>query len=555
MSRSHWFSRCAFVTATWAALSIAASASVAAELEPTEEMIAMADGVRLATDVYLPDDRTDPVPTIYIATPYGKVSGKSYASIMCPQGYAVVSQDIRGRGKSEGNDAIVFHHHGWAKNRDGQDTLRWIAAQRWSNGRVGTLGGSAVGITQNMEAPGAPDCLQAQYVEVACSDFYSQAAYQGGAFRLCLLEGWLKGTQMDPENLRTFVAHPSKDDFWAELDPESQATRVNAPGVFVGGWYDIFNQGSINSFLAIQNLGGPRARGRCRLIMGPWAHGPFNELVYPANAERSRVKAGDFRRWFDSTLKDEANGAADDKPVHYYVMGDTTDSNAPGNYWRAADTWPPRVESRPYYFHADGRLAAGAPTENDAAKTYKYDPKNPVPTIGGQNLLIPKGPMDQAKVESRDDVLLFTSDVLDAPLEVSGRIMAKLYVASDCPDTDFTVKLCDVYPDGRSMLVTDGILRARHRVSLSHEDFLQPGEVYEIEVDLWSTSLVLNRGHRLRVAVSSSNNPRFEPNPNTGHAFRADAETRVATNTLHLSATRPSHIVLPIYTGPEDREE
>jgi putative CocE/NonD family hydrolase len=157
--------------------------------------------------------------------------------------------------------------------------------------------------------------------------------------------------------------------------------------------------------------------------------------------------------------------------------------------------------------------------------------------------------MDQRRLESRPDVLVFTTDVLTRPVEVTGRIRAKLYVSSDCPDTDFTAKLTDVYPDGRSMLVTDGIRRARFRRSFEREDFLEPGKVYELDVDLWSTSLIFNKGHRIRVAVSSSNAPRFEPNPNTGHAFRADKETRIATNTLHLSERYPSQILLPIYAG------
>jgi putative CocE/NonD family hydrolase len=173
-----------------------------------------------------------------------------------------------------------------------------------------------------------------------------------------------------------------------------------------------------------------------------------------------------------------------------------------------------------------------------------------VPTVGGQNLLIAKGPMDQRKIETRDDVLLFTTDILAEPVEVTGRLAAKLFVSSDCPDTDFTAKLCDVYPDGRSMLVTDGILRARFRKSFSEENLLEPGQTYELAVDLWSTSLVFNKGHRIRVAISSSNAPRFEPNPNTGKPFRADNEARVATNTLHVSADHPSAIVLPIYSGP-----
>ena len=207
----------------------------------------------------------------------------------------------------------------------------------------------------------------------------------------------------------------------------------------------------------------------------------------------------------------------------------------------------------PFYFHPDGTLVRGKPPEGNDARTYTYDPKDPVPNVGGQELGVPLGPMDQRRVEKRPDVLLFTTDELKEPVEVTGRITAKLFVSSDCPDTDFTVKLCDVYPGGGSMLVTDGILRARYHKSFEKESFLEPGNVYELNVDLWSTSLVFNKGHRIRVAVSSSNSPRFEANPNTGRPFRADKETRVAKNTLHLSAKYPSHIVLPVYDASHDR--
>jgi putative CocE/NonD family hydrolase len=237
---------------------------------------------------------------------------------------------------------------------------------------------------------------------------------------------------------------------------------------------------------------------------------------------------------------------AHEKAVHYYVMGDPTDPKAPGNFWRHADDWPPVSRATDFYFHADGTLVPeAAPTGHDA-KNYTYDPRDPVPNVGGQELGVPLGPKDQRRVERRADVLLFSTDELKQPIEVTGRITARLFVSSDCPDTDFTVKLCDVYPDGRSMLVTDGILRARYHQSFEKESFLEPGKVYELAVDLWSTSLVFNQGHRIRVAVSSSNSPRFEANPNTGKPFRADKETRVARNTLHLSSMHPSRIVLPV---------
>ena len=513
------------------------------KIQPTLQMVVMRDGTKLATDVYLPPIGRPPYPVVLMRTPYGRRGGQGDAQRLCPQGYVLVSQDIRGRGKSQGHHAVIFHNGGWGKRRDGHDTLRWIASQPWCNGNVATLGGSALGITQNMLAPDAPDVLRGQVVSVAFSDMYSQSAYQGGVWRKSLLEGWLTLTGMVDVNLKTFRDHPNYDEFWVELNPEAQAHRVNVPGVFIGGWYDIFLQGTINSFVAIHNHGGPNARGRCRLIIAPIAHGGFNELKYPSNS--GIPLAAEQSRLFDYWLKGEDNRAENDKAVHYYVMGDPTDHHAPGNFWREADNWPPPSDPTAFYFHPARRLVRGTPPNRTEAVSYRYDPQNPVPTIGGQNLLLPKGPMDQRKIESRPDVLLFTTDVLAEPVEVTGRIHAMLYVSSDCPDTDFTVKLTDVYPDGRSMLVTDGILRARFRDSFERPEFLQPGQIYELTVDLWSTSLVLNKGHRIRVAVSSSNAPRFEPNPNTG----ATDAPRVATNTLHLSSEHPSHILLPIYRG------
>jgi predicted acyl esterase len=514
------------------------------EARTLDAMVPMQDGTELATTVYLPEG-AGPFPVVVSRTPYNKDGLKGDAGKFVRRGYAFVAQDIRGRFKSKGHHAIIFHNDGWENPHDGHDTLRWITGQPWCNGKIGSTGGSALGITQNMAAPGAPDGLKGQFVVVAISDMYSQGAYQGGAFRTGLLENWLKATGMTDVNLKTFVAHPDYDRFWAGLNPEAQAGRVHAPAVFLGGWYDIFLQGTINSFVTIQDHGGEGARGRCRLILAPIGHGTMTELKYPANASKF-PKCGDNAAWFDHVLKGLANGVEKEKPVHYYVMGDPTDKNAPGNYWRSADAWPPPAAETAYYLHPDGRLAASDPPAAGGKHSYRYDPAFPVPTVGGAELGTDIGPKDQRKVESRGDVVLFSSDALADPIEVTGRVTAKLCVSSDCPDTDFTVKLTDVYPDGRSMLVTDGVLRARFRDSFEHEKLLEPGKIYEVAVDLWSTSIVFNRGHKIRVAVSSSNAPRFDPNPNTGHAFRADKESRVATNTVYFSKEHPSRILLPV---------
>jgi predicted acyl esterase len=541
-----------------AILALAAVASVCPAQAPpspraTAQKVAMGDGVKLATDVYLPGDGTGRYPVLVVRTPYDKSKGgPALAANFVRRGYAVVIQDLRGRFKSEGHHAIIFGNDGLGEHQDGPDTIKWIAKQPWCNGKIGSFGGSALGITQNMAAAGAPDELKAQFVAVAFSDYYRQGAYQGGAFRKQLLEGWLRATGMLEKNLATFVAHPRYDDFWKKLNSETYAAKVRAPAVYYGGWYDIFLQGTINSFVATHYHGGKGAKGKCRLVIGPFGHGQFKELKYPTNATRGPACADAFA-WFDYTLRGKDNAIAREKAVHYYVMGDPTDPKAPGNFWRHVDDWPPPSKPAAFYFHPDHTLVRGLPPRGNDQKMYTYNPKDPVPTIGGQELGVPLGPMDQRRLENRSDVLLFSTDKLKEPVEVTGRITAQLFVSSDCPDTDFTVKLCDVYPDGRSMLVTDGILRTRYHKSFETQSLLQPGRVYALNVDLWSTSLVFNKGHRIRVAVSSSNSPRFEANPNTGRAFRADKETRVAKNTVHLSMKYASRIMLPVYAATNDR--
>jgi predicted acyl esterase len=509
-------------------------------------MVPMRDGTRLATDVYLPRFPRAAVPVILVRTPYGRHEVKKIAArYVCRRGYGLVVQDMRGRYGSQGDDRAAFRSDGWGVNRDGHDTIRWIARQCWCNGDVATWGVSAMGVAQNMLAPDAPAALKAQHVMMAFSDMYSQATYQGGVLRKSLVEGWTTRYRYNPANLATIRAHPHYDDFWSEFNSAAQAHRANAPAVFWGGWHDIFVQGAIDSFVGVHNRGGPRAKGKCRLILGPWTHDDLERLADPRKAA-CWPRAGEAFRFFEYWLKGRCNGVPGDRPVHYYVMGDRCDRSAPGNCWRTADNWPPPSRPTKFHLHADGRLRTAAPSDPEGRLRYRYDPQDPVPTLGGRNIILRQGPRDQRAVESRDDVLLFSTAPLPRPLEVTGRVRARLFVESDCPDTDFTVKLTDVYPDGRSMLIADGILRARYHRSFAREDLLKPGEVYAIDVDLWSTSIAFNRGHVIRIAVSSSNAPRFEPNPNTGEHPDQATTTRIATNTLHLNSDYPSHVLLPV---------
>jgi len=536
-----------------AVLLLLPSSGSALGVKKITRMVPMRDGTRLATDVYLPQVTLKAYPAVLIRTPYGKNRITiRHARYALHNHCILVVQDLRGRFQSQGDGALVFHDDGWENNRDGHETIRWISRQPWCNGKVGTWGPSAMGIVQNLMAPDAPPSLQAQFVMMAFSNMYTQAVYQGGAFRKELVEGWIAKNGFQEQNLQELRSRPKYDPFWDDVNPEAQAHRVNVPAIFEGGWHDAFLQGTINSFVTVNTQGGAAARGNCRLIIGPWAHTDIRRLVDPTIRSNQPLAADPFR-FFGHWLSGDANGVRCDRPVHYYVMGDRTDRRAPGNFWRSADTWPPPARLVPFHFHADGTLRPETvPTAEDRL-SYRYDPKNPVPTLGGQNLNLPSGPKDQRPVESRPDVLLFTTERLTEPLEITGRIKARLYVSSDCPDTDFTVKLTDVYPDGRSLLVADGILRGRYHRSFTEEELLEPGKVYVMTVDLWSTSIVVNRGHKIRVAVSSSNAPRFEPNANTGRPAGETTETRVATNTLHLSPEHPSRILLPIYDAPAGR--
>jgi putative CocE/NonD family hydrolase len=241
---------------------------------------------------------------------------------------------------------------------------------------------------------------------------------------------------------------------------------------------------------------------------------------------------------------DGANDFDNWPTVIYYVMGDVDNTSAPGNEWRTAENWPIPYSEMKLFFQENELLDIQPPSDNKPIN-FTYNPQNPVPTLGGQNLNIQRGPYDQRPVEDRDDVIIFTSHVLDEPIEATGPITAKLFVSSDCPDTDFTVKLTDVYPDGRSMLITDGILRMRNRNGFDHWEFMESDEIYGITVDLWSTSYIWNKGHQIRVAISSSNYPRFLNNPNTDDPISKNTTYNIAHNKLYIENEYPSCIILP----------
>jgi predicted acyl esterase len=510
-------------------------------------LVPMADGVKLATDLYLPEG-SGPFPVILMRTPYNKDQGAGIGQEGARRGYALVCQDTRGRFASQG-EGIAFIGDGWGNLKDGYETLEWIAKQPWCNGKIGTWGGSALGITQIGMAGTGTTRLTCQHITVAPASLYHYGLYPGGVFRKALIEDWLRGSGHSPKTLDLWSRHPDLDTFWRGYDLTADYSRVSAPAVFIGGWYDIFSQGTIEAFAGYQSKSAPKARGHSKLVMGPWTHGvgqeKAGELTFTGGS-RIPGNVNDPWRWFDYQLKGVDNGVEKQPAVTYYVMGDTSDPSAPGNVWRTADRWPPQPSKpTPYYFTSSHGLSPAKPGKSDPL-SYSYDPKDPVPSIGGAQLSIPAGPMDQRKTESRPDVLVFTGEVLEAPLEITGRVRAHLWASSDARDTDFLARLCDVYPDGRSINLCEGSLRARFREGLQHEELLTPGQTYEFNLDLWSTSIILNKGHRLRVHITSSSAPGNDPNPNTGSPFRSDTKTQIAHNTLFLDSAHPSHILLPV---------
>lgn len=515
---------------------------------PEKVMAPMADGTPLATEYLLPRGE-GPFPVVLVRSLYGRNHG--LAGNLNAHGAAYVIQDVRGFGES-GGDAAPFVADGWGERQDGRQTVEWIRAQEWCNGKVGGFGASALGFTQILLAP-VTDGLACQGVLVAPSKFYGQVSYQGGVWRKSLSEGWLEAIGRS-EVIDEWRSHPTDDAYWAQLNAERQAARVTAPGIHVGGWWDVFQQGTINSFVSRQHEGGEGARGNQKLIIGPWGHHPqqdFGDIRLPNNFLFDF--GAEVGRFFWEWLEGRDTGIMDEPAVRYYTLGDVDDPHAPGKVWQTAEDWPVPAADTPYYLTPQGGLQTQPAAS--AALAYTYDPADPCPTLGGANLLIEAGPMDQRDLAERADVLRFATDPLEEPVACTGRVKVRLRVSSSAPDTDFTAKLVDIYPDGREILLLDGIQRLKFRDGFETPEPLPPGDTGELTIDLWSTSVVFNRGHRIGVHISSSNYPRFEKNPNTGDDFPSADNLQAAENTLHLGGMDGPALILPIFELAEASED
>lgn len=513
---------------------------------PQTHTVAMRDGVKLATDVYLPEG-DGPWPVIFLRFPYNKAMGAGIGPDANKRGFAFVAQDTRGRYASEGEN-LPFDADGQADGKwDGYDSAEWIAKQPWCNGKIGTWGGSAGAITQYLLAGTGQPNVVSQHLTVGASSLFRDSIYRGGIFRTAMVEDWLTGTKFESRALDLWTKNYPLTYYWLDREIVSRYGKVNAAGMHIGGWFDIFAQATLDAFLGYQTQGGPGAKGKQKLVMGPWTHAVLNDKAGDLAFPGTRATPGDVHdpwKWFAATLKGEANGILEAPAVTYYTMGAIGEDGSPGNQWRTAAAWPPvKTRGRTLYLSADHKAAFEPPTESGKL-SYASDPANPVPSIGGYELTIPAGPKDQQPIESRPDLLVFTTEPLSEPMEVTGNAIAHIKVASDAPDTDLIVRLCDVYPDGRSFNICEGALRLSLREGLDHQVWLKPGEMVSVEIKLWPTSMIFNRGHRLRVHIASTSFRALEPNRQNGQPLRT-GDNRIANNAVFLGKDT-SCLVLPV---------
>ena len=533
--------------------------------------VPMRGGIELSANIFRPGGSAA-YPTILIRTPYGKGSDWSANhQAFVEHGYAVIVQDVRGRNESEGTfDPLT------QEPDDGDDTLNWIAKQPWSNGKVGMTGGSYLGIVQWKVALLNNPHLKAIFPWVSGDDDYRDRFYStGGAIklghRLLWVEENLKPPGFEAPDFLKYVLtlpvrrtdavitggqvpllqkvlnHPDYDSFWQAISIKRQLKNIRIPVFSVGGWYDNYVEGDLDAFTTLQ-----KTSTFDRILIGPWPHNVNTLMPGSGFGPNAQIL---FRKtqleWFDQWLKDKDSKLMNKPPVRIFVMGK--------NEWRDELEWPlSRARATKFYLDSGGHansmsgdgMLTSEPSHKSTLDTYVFDPHNPVPTRGGSvccnPVKFPWGPMDQRPVEKRADVLIYSTAPLAADTEVTGPIFATIWAASSATDTDFMAKLVDVASNGVARNLTDGMIRARYRKSLSKPELMTPGDVYEFKIDLGVTSNVFLKGHRIRVELSSSNFPRFDRNPNTGKPVADETELRSATQTIHHDRVHASCLTLPV---------
>ncbi len=534
------------------------------------------DGTRLATDLYLPS-AAGPHPAIAIRTPYSKAEGRLMGEFFARYGYAVVVQDTRGRHQS-GGEFYPFRF----EVEDGFDLTNWIRQQPWCDGKIGGFGPSYLGFTQWAMAIGNPNLASISPTFITGN--LHDGIYKGGAFGQMTFLDWslssygrfgdaagaknirrgfghLPLIESDDVSLRDipfyndWVSHPRPGEYWYAMSPMRRVEEISAPAFMTAGWYDFMLDGQIRDFKRIRSHGTPAVRAGTKLLIGPWSHGFFNANLGDYGIEQRTLEAVPFvfvkatKDWLDFSLKGIDNGWDSRPPVRVYVLG--------ANTWRDEEDWPPRgAVDQSYYLHSggraqtlhgDGSLALDPPAAPEPDDTFVFDPGNPVPTNGGAHgNAWTAGPADQREVEKRADVLVYTTAPLDTATLVMGQVRARIFASSTAPDTDFTAKLVDVFPDGRALIICEGILRARYREGLDQPRLLQPGVVYPLEIELGPAAVSFQPGHSIRLEISSSNAPRYDVNPNTGTEIATERTRTVATQRVSHGIAQPSALILPV---------
>ena len=543
------------------AATLAASRGAWAAEEPLDlgtitekhEMIPMRDGKKLSAYLYFPKGE-GPWPVLYeqrYADLRGVGTRKAFAKL-AEGGYVVVGENFRGTHQSEGT-WVGYRALGWGELQDGYDTVEWLAKQPWSTGKIGTFGSSQAGYAQNFLAITQPPHLVAQYMIDTGLSLYQEGYRIGGTTRPERFKG-MDGVCRDPRDNRALLAewfaHPTYDAYWAQEDCSRHFDKMNVPCFTIGSWYDFMCQGSVDSFIGRQHRGGPNSRGKQQLLIGPWLHGGYGnknvnkvgDVTYPENAKFDAEQH--LLKWFDHYLKGIDNGVEREPAVRYYVMGAVGEDKAPGNVWRTAADWPLRTTEMPLYLQEEGKLTPHAPVIVNSATEFLADPLHPN-TIPGRGF---PGAADARAFEIQSQVKSFTTEPLPNAVEVSGHVRAELYVSSSARDSDFIVRVSDVYPDNRSILIADYILRARYREGYEKEVFMEEGKVYKVAFDVGWMSQIFNREHQIRVTVASTGAPFYEPNPNTGEPLTIDfpEKTVVAKNRVYHNRQFASRIIAPV---------
>ena len=514
-------------------------------------MIPMRDGQKLSGYLYVPPGK-GPWPALFEQR-YADLKGagtRKAAAKLAESGFVVAMVNYRGTHLSEGS-WVGYRALAWGELKDGYDTCEWLATQSWSTGKIGTFGSSQAGYAQNFLAVTQPPHLTAQYMVDTGLSLFHEGYRIGGVTRPERFKSLDKVARNPADNqklMQEWFAHPDYDDYWRDEDCSLHFGKMNVPCFTIGSWYDFMNQGSIASFVGRQQSGGPNSRGTQQLIIGPWLHGRLNkghkvsELVYPENAiwpEHEHMV-----RWFNHYLKGEDNGVERESAVRYYVMGALGETNAPGNVWRTAATFPPPHETASLFLRANGALSATASTDAASQTSYISDPHHPM-QIPGAGF---PGAADARKFESQAEVRTFTTEPLTEPVEWTGRVRAEICLSSTARDTDVLVRVSDVYPDGRSILLIDYPLRARYRDGFDKQVLLVPGQVVKLGIDVGWLSQIFNKGHRIRVTIASTGAPLYEPNPQTGGPqtieFPQDAVS--AVNSIHHSREHASRLIVPV---------